>query len=267
MPGKRRTLKKQLNKLREEDTRWVERADADQKQSTKDGKTHYMSYSTIGEKGKERYLVYPNVREKMDKFGNRNLKETFKESVDEAIKRRDGLVFDKEKDAEWASSVGYKKYTNFPREVVKKDKEKYKEFMKNKKSEFKKGVKSISLKPKYFGGSGGVNLGEGAGLSNSVDGLKEMESEVAQGISSNAKLNKKPKKSSISANDLSSAITGISSVFGKEDEKTSQIAGLANNALSIASSAGVFKKGLKSAKIGTSDYLKMKCGIKGHKGK
>jgi len=128
MPGKRRLLKKQLNNLRSKKTKWVERADSDQKNST-ENKTHFMSYTTIGEKGKEKYLVYPNVREKADKFSIvKELGEN--EAIDETFKKRDGLVFDKEKDAKWASSVGYKKYTNFPKEEVKRAKKNYRKSLK-----------------------------------------------------------------------------------------------------------------------------------------
>jgi len=229
MPGKRRTLKKQLKNLRDKDTRWVERADADNKQSTSDGKTHFMSYTTVGEKGKEKYLVYPNVREKVDKFGV--LKELGEdEAVDETFKQRDGLVFDKEKDAAWASEVGYKKYTNFPKQVVKDAKKDYK----------------MRKKRKYTFGTAGVAAGmmSGAGKNMAAKSLgKGMLEGSKKGMvegMEEAPSNTTPGFKTGMISDLIGTYAGIRG--GDQGRKAAEVAGIVNNLESTGMSIATAKK-------------------------
>jgi hypothetical protein len=126
--GKRRKIKKQLNRLRDRNTNWVKRADAENKLSTIDDKTHYMTHA----EGDGRFYVYPLVREDPSKFGMlRELGD--REAIDASIKNRDALVFDNEEDAEWAASVGYKQFTNFPKEEVKRAKTNYNDMMRKRK--------------------------------------------------------------------------------------------------------------------------------------
>lgn len=98
----------QLKKLKAT-SRWVQRAFDDNKNAI-NNKTHYMASAEVDGK----HIVYPTVREVDGKLVELSNDEAF----EMAMKNNDALVYTNAEDANWASSYGYKKYTNFPEDVV-----------------------------------------------------------------------------------------------------------------------------------------------------
>ncbi len=113
---KYKNTNKQLNAMK--DKRWVQRANEDKKESI-NNKTHYMSQLTLDD-GRE--LVYPSVREVDGKLKELDNKSAFELARD----NQDALVYNSRKKADKASIYGYKKHSNFPKEVVKEAKKDWK---------------------------------------------------------------------------------------------------------------------------------------------